>query len=127
MEENITRLRRANTLALYRDWAQEKLAAGDASKGLEQAFAATIELSPSRWSQIKSSRPIGDLLARQIESHAGKARGWLDLTHEGSAFADDAEMHFLELARRAWRNSSSRQRRELLKTVRQVEERLKGE
>jgi hypothetical protein len=30
------------------------------------------------WSQIKSSRPIGDKLARQIEKHCGKVAGWLD-------------------------------------------------
>jgi hypothetical protein len=30
------------------------------------------------WSKIKSARPIGDKLARQIEAHCGQPVGWLD-------------------------------------------------
>ena len=30
------------------------------------------------WSQIKSARPIGDKLARQLESACGRPAGWLD-------------------------------------------------
>ena len=73
-----TASRRRNVLALFQTWAESAVAAGAAPKGLEQAFAAHVEISPSMWSQIKSARPIGDKLARQIEQHCGKPAGWLD-------------------------------------------------
>jgi len=75
---NITITRRQNALALFKAYAEKALAAGAAPKGLEQAFAASVEISASMWSQIKSSRPIGDKLARQIEKHHRKPMGWLD-------------------------------------------------
>lgn len=120
MEENITRLRRQNATALYREWAQERLAAGDNAKGLEQTFAAAIQLSPSMWSQIKSARAISDKLARQIEAHLRKPRGWLDEDHANVAAPDSAEGHFLEVARAAWRATNAKGRRELLRTMRAV-------
>ncbi|MBN9698678.1 MAG: hypothetical protein J0L85_23070, partial [Zoogloea sp.] len=70
--------RRHNVLALFQEHAEQALAAGAPPKGLEQAFAATLQISPSMWSQIKSARPIGDKLARQIESLTGRPAGWLD-------------------------------------------------
>ena len=54
---NITVTRRSNALALFQTHAERALAAGESPKGLEQAFAATLQISPSMWSQIKSSRP----------------------------------------------------------------------
>lgn len=109
---DLTLTRRANALALFQAYAEKTLAAGDAPKGLEQSFAATLEISPSMWSQIKSTRPIGDKLARQIEAHCGKPVGWLDAQR-----ADDTpsahERAFLELALRAWRATNSAGRRAL--------------
>jgi hypothetical protein len=64
---NTTITRRQNALALFQAYAEKALASGASPKGLEQTFAATLQISPSMWSQIKSSRPIGDKLARQIE------------------------------------------------------------
>jgi hypothetical protein len=55
--------------SLVREGARRRLAA----QGLEQAFAASLQISPSLWSQIKSARPIGDKLARQIEKLARRA------------------------------------------------------
>ena len=78
-------LRRQNALALFHAFAEQALATGQAPKGLEQAFAASVQISPSLWSQIKSSRPIGDKLARQIEVHARQVPGWLDEPHEAAA------------------------------------------
>src|SRR6185369_5317546 len=75
---NLTIVRRQNAIALFQAYAEQALSAGLAPKGLEQSFAAAVQISPSMWSQIKSSRPIGDKLARQIERHCGKAAGWLD-------------------------------------------------
>jgi hypothetical protein len=104
--------RRQNVLALFQAFAEQSLHAGSAPKGLEQAFASTLEISPSMWSQIKSSRPIGDKLARQIEQHCDKSAGWLDEERETDALTP-AERQFLELALRAWRATNSAGRKSL--------------
>jgi hypothetical protein len=114
---SITTIRRINAVALYQDFLQGRVAAGDPPKGLDQAFAATLEISPSMWSQIKSSRPIGDKLARQIERHSGKESGWLDVQHEGQAPADAGEERFVEAARSAWRRANAKEKRELMKLI----------
>src|SRR5215204_4814753 len=75
---NTTITRRQNALALFQAYAEKALASGASPKGLEQTFAATLQISPSMWSQIKSSRPIGDKLARQIEVACAQVNGWLD-------------------------------------------------
>ena len=64
------------------------------------------------WSQIKSSRPIGDKLAWQIEQHHGKPTGWLDEARESDLVAP-AEKAFLALALKAWRATNSAGRRAL--------------
>ena len=74
---NTTITRRQNAMALFQAYAEKALASGASPKGLEQTFAATLQISPSMWSQIKSSRPIGDRLVRQIEQHHAKPAGWL--------------------------------------------------
>lgn len=115
---NITVTRRRNALALFQSFAEEALATGTPPKGLEQSFAQKLEISPSMWSQIKSSRPIGDKMARQIEQHCGKPSGWLDEERE-SAGLSPAEQQFLALALQAWRSINSAGRkalRELLKS-----------
>lgn len=106
-------------LALYQDYARQRLAQGESAKGLEQAFAATLEISPSTWSQIKGARPIGDRLARQIEQHAGKDAGWLDEVHDELQVPDAAEDRFIELARRAWRQANAKGKRELAHLLKQ--------
>jgi hypothetical protein len=73
---NITLTRRQNALA--QDTAEKAPASGTSRKGLDQSFAATLQISPSMWSQIKSSRPIGDKLAREIGAACGKPACWLD-------------------------------------------------
>ncbi|MBX3654611.1 MAG: hypothetical protein KIS62_11860 [Ramlibacter sp.] len=110
----ITVTRRANVVALYQTFLQERIAAGDAPKGLDQTFAALLEISPSMWSQIKSARPISDKLARQIEHHTQQAAGWLDQDHGAPPLPDAAEDRFLELARNAWRQANAKRKRELL-------------
>ena len=109
---NTTITRRQNALALFQAYAEKALASGAAPKGLEQTFAATLQISPSMWSQIKSSRPIGDKLARQIEQHHGKPTGWLDEARESDLVAP-AEKAFLALALKAWRATNSAGRRAL--------------
>jgi hypothetical protein len=114
---NITVIRRHNALALFQEYAAAKIAAGEPAKGMEQAFAAELEISPSMWSQIKSSRPISDKLARQIESHMKRPPGWLDTEH-GVPTSSAAEERFIELARAAWRAANAEKKRELLRVVR---------
>ena len=109
---NTTITRRQNALALFQAYAETALVAGAPPKGLEQSFAATVEISPSMWSQIKSSRPIGDKLARQIEQHHGKPTGWLDQARESGSVAP-AEKAFLDLALKAWRATNSAGRKAL--------------
>jgi hypothetical protein len=114
---NITVTRRQNVLALFQEYAAARIASGEPAKGMEQAFAAELEISPSMWSQIKSSRPISDKLARQIESHMRRTAGWLDSEH-GVPATSAAEERFVELARAAWRAANAEQKRELMRIVR---------
>ena len=88
------------------------LAAGAAPKGLEQSFASTLQISPSMWSQIKASHPIGDKLARQVELHCGRPSGWLDEVHAKMPLTP-AESAFLDLALAALRATNSAGRRAL--------------
>lgn len=109
---NITVTRRRNALALFQIYAEEALAAGIPPKGMEQSFAKKLEISPSMWSQIKSSRPIGDKMARQMEQHCGKPSGWLDEERE-SVGLTPAEQQFLAIALQAWRSTNSGGRKAL--------------
>lgn len=109
---NITITRRQNVLALFQAYIEKALATGASPKGLEQSFAASVEISPSMWSQLKSSRPIGDKLARQIEQHCGKPAGWLD-EERADATPSATEKAFLDLALKAWRATNSAGRKEL--------------
>jgi len=113
---NTTITRRHNALALFQAYAEKALACGASPKGLEQTFAATLQISPSMWSQIKSSRPIGDKLARQIESACDRPAGWLDEARKSVA-PSAAETAFLELALRAWRSTNSAGRDALRKQL----------
>ena len=115
---NTTLTRRANLILLLQQFLRERIAQGEPPKGLEQAFAARLEISPSMLSQIKSARPIGDKLARQIEAHSGQALGWLDEPHaDAHAVPDAAEERFVALARAAWAQANARQRRELRRSL----------
>jgi hypothetical protein len=116
---NLTLHRRLNALALFQAHAEKAVAAGAAPKGLEQAFAATLQISPSMWSQIKSSRPIGDKLARQIEVLCGKPIGWLDELRKDNA-PTPAETAFLELALAAWRATNVAGRKALREQMKAI-------
>jgi hypothetical protein len=109
---DLTLTRRRNTLALFQLYAEKALAGGAPPKGLEQAFAAQLQISPSMWSQIKSARPIGDKLARQIEVLCGKPCGWLDAA-QAVAGPTPAEGAFLELALAAYRSTNAAGRKAL--------------
>ena len=116
---NTTITRRRNVLALFQAYAEKTLAGGAPPKGLEQAYAGTLQISPSMWSQIKSARPIGDKLARQIEVLSRKPVGWLDQNHHADVLTPD-EKAFLDLSLQAWRSTDRVGRKLLKRTVRQV-------
>src|SRR5882672_9332485 len=119
MTDSLARNRRLNALALFQAHAERALGGGAAPKGLEQAFAATLQISPSMWSQIKSSRPIGDKLARQIEQHCDKPAGWLD-EERAAEGVSPGEQQFLALALKAWRTTNSEGRKALRAHLRAI-------
>lgn len=121
MSDNTTVHRRANALSLFQRFAEAQMRAGVPPKGLEQSFAQQLQISPSMWSQIKSSRPIGDKLARQIEAACGSPAGWLDEQHEPHGLSA-AEQQFLALALKAWRATNADGRRRLKATVKELAE-----
>ncbi|WP_395704215.1 hypothetical protein [Aquabacterium sp.] len=112
MPDNTTLARRHNVLALFQAFAETQMRAGVPPKGLEQRFAQQLQVSPSMWSQIKSSRPIGDRLARQIEVACGQPAGWLDQPRE-AAGPSPAEQQMLALALQAWRSTNAAGRKRL--------------
>ena len=114
----ITVTRRRNALVLHRRFLEASIAAGLPAKGLDQAFAKKLEISPSMWSQIKSARPIGDTLARQIEQHCGVESGWLDRDDLAADAPDPAEERFIATARQAWRAANAKGKRELSRRLR---------
>ena len=114
----LTVTRRRNVLLLHRRFLEDAIAAGLPAKGLDQAFAKKLEISPSMWSQIKSSRPIGDTLARQIERHCDVDAGWLDKEDLVADTPDPAEERFIAAARQAWRGANAKGKRELSRSLR---------
>ncbi len=109
-------IRLRNLLSLHQAFAQERVSKGDSLAGLEGDFAASLEVSLSMWSQIKSGRTVGDRLARQFESKGSKPAGWLDQEHPETA-PDPAEEKFIELCRSAWANADRNGRAELKRTI----------
>lgn len=115
-------VRRANLLALLLSYSQESLKAGQSAKGIEQAFAAHLQISPSMLSQIKRSRNISDPLATQIERLSGKEDGWLSRHRpssdakprqsEQSAISEDV---LVDMVREKWRTASAEERQQITK------------
>jgi hypothetical protein len=116
VSENITVNRRQNALSLFQQFAEDQMRAGVPPKGMEQAFAQKLQISPSMWSQIKSSRPIGDKLARQIEAACGQSVGWLDEAHQPQGLSA-SEQQFLALALKAWRSTNAEGRKRLKQSM----------
>lgn len=109
---DITVFRRQNVLGLFQRFAEAQMRAGIAPKGLEQAFAQHLEVSPSMWCQIKGSRPIGDKLARQIEASCRQPVGWLDEERAADGLTA-SEQKFLSTALQTWRATDADGRRRL--------------
>ena len=116
---NTTIARRNNALDLFQAYAKKAMASGAAPKGLEQGFAASLQISPSMWSQIKSSRPIGDKLARQIEKLCGQPAGWLDESRDAQSIAP-VEQAYIDLALAAWRATNSAGKKQLRARMKEI-------
>ncbi len=120
MPSNITINRRRNAHTLFQAYAEEMIAKGAQPKGLELGFAERLGVSAVTWSHAKSGRrPIGDKLARQIESHCGKEVGWLDEEREAEGLSQ-AEQAFLALALKAWRVTNSAGRKALREVLKKA-------
>lgn len=111
-------LRRLNLLALLAEFAENLVARGTTTKGIDQSFAECIQVSPSMLSQMKSGRPIGNKIARQIESHCKRPTGWLDMQHPDQK-PTPGEEEFVNLARQIWRAQNAKDKRVLSQLVRE--------
>jgi hypothetical protein len=109
-------IRLRNLLSLHQAFVQERVSKGEPLAGLEGDFAASLEVSLSMWSQIKSGRTVGDKLARQFESKRSKPPGWLDTEHPETV-SDPAEEKFITMCRVAWTNADRVGRAELKRII----------
>ena len=121
---NITVTRRLRLHELLSVFVQAEVAQGQPPKGLEQAFAAKLQVSPSLLSQIKKSRPISDKVARQIEVACDVPLGWLDTESPEPAGPTPAEEAFIALARARWRKANAKEKRALMRLMKAGEDLL---
>jgi hypothetical protein len=112
--EDIHGVRRANLLLLLREFSQARIASGEPTNGTEKAFAEQLQVSKSLLSQLKTSRPISDANAKQIEARCKKSAGWLSVirSEEAPRLALGEEA-FIALARAAYRNANKEKRAQL--------------
>ncbi len=109
---NVSVTRRLNLLALLQEFAENLVAGGTTTKGIDQAFAERIQVSPSMLSQMKAGRPIGNKIAAQVEALCKRPAGWLDVQHPDQK-PSPAEDAFIELARKVWRAQNAKDKRAL--------------
>jgi hypothetical protein len=114
---NISVTRRLNLLALLQEFAENLVATGTTTKGIDQAFAERIQVSPSMLSQMKAGRPIGNKTAAQIEALCKRPTGWLDMQHPDQK-PTPAEDAFIALAREIWRAQNAKDKRALSQLLR---------
>ena len=112
--------RTTNALIAFHQFARERMAFGEPRKGMDQAFADLVEISPRTWSAIKSGKErIGNVIATKIECRTGKPEGWLDGAHREDHVswlnADEQELAALALA--AIRRSDADGRARLAKMI----------
>jgi hypothetical protein len=107
-------IRRDNLHALIREFVQARIAAGEPANGAERAFAECVQMSKSLLSHLKSTRPISDANARQIEMRCKKPVGWLSEVHATMEVrAAPGEDAFIAIARERYRMSDKSQRARL--------------
>jgi hypothetical protein len=113
--EDIHDVRRANLLLLLREFSQARIASGEPTNGTEKAFAEQLQVSKSLLSQLKTSRPISNANAKQIEARCKKSAGWLSVIRvEEAPRPAPGEEAFVAIARVAYRNANKVKRAQLL-------------
>lgn len=112
---NLPTIRHRNLLRLHQEFLAASIAQGITSS-LDRAFAASLEISPSKWSQLKGGQTLGNRLAQQIESKAGKPAGWLD--QEDQDQQDKLRAEFLDACRAAWERTDADGRIRLMEFIR---------
>ncbi len=116
-QQTISVIRRNNVLLLFKEFAEDLLAGGQTIRAIDSAFADHLQVSLPTFSMMRSgSRPIGNRLARQIETAVGKPAGWLD-EWRNLETPTEAEQVFLDEALAAYRRSTSEGRRQLRKLI----------
>jgi len=100
---DLPEIRRTNLLQLFSDHVAQRMADAPSEQisGLDREFAALIQVHNTYFSGMKSgARSIGDKLARQIEKHCEKEKGWMDAVRE-LEHSEELDK-FLQLARKAF-------------------------
>lgn len=111
-------VRRENLLLLLKEFSQARITKGEPTNGTEKAFAEQLQVSKSLLSQLKTSRPISDANAKQIEARCKKATGWLSETHTDlSRRPAPGEEAFIALARAAYREADREGRAHLRRLI----------
>lgn len=127
-QENIARLpktRAENARHLFQVFSEERFAAGEEPAGMAKAFAEHIQVSPSMWSQLKSSRAIGNKMARQIESLCKVEEGWLDVRRDAAVNSiSQGEEQAIAAFLKAFRATNSVGRKNLKLLLRDIAEGL---
>lgn len=107
-------IRRENLLRLLREFSQTRIASGEPTNGTEKAFAEQLQMSKSLLSQLKSSRPISDSNAQQIERLCKQTPGWLSVERtDVTSLPAPGEEAFIAAARAAFRAASRAERARL--------------
>jgi DNA-binding transcriptional regulator YdaS (Cro superfamily) len=94
--------------------ASERLSSTGDATGTDAAFAQHIQVSPSMLSQIKTHRPIGTRVARQIEAVLQLEKGWLNIARNTAPAISAQQIKFEKLARQLWETGNAKQKREAL-------------
>lgn len=103
-KSDIHSIRRANLHLLLREFSQARITAGESTNGTEKAFAELLQVSKSLLSQLKTSRPISDANAKQIEARCKKPVGWMSEERADTAARPaPGEELFVAAARAAYR------------------------
>lgn len=110
-------MRRLNLLSLLREFAHRRLAETGETTGAEAAFAKRIGISPSMLSQIKTHRPIGSKVARQIEATLEIEAGWLDVERALTSPVTPQQLKFERLAHKIWTEGNAKQKREAISAL----------
>lgn len=119
MSQDLHTIRRNNLLLLLREFSQARIAAGEATNGTEKAFAEQLQVSKSLLSQLKTSRPISDANAMQIEARCGKRPGWMSEAQPLAAGPAPGEEALVALLRQAYRSGSREQRARMREQISQ--------